>query len=165
MEPEPGNRSLVLVIDDDNDGRRAIRRTMGSLGFDVVQASTGLVALELVQRLPHSFQFVLTDLDLPGLPGALVMETLRLFRPELPVLCMGESKAVGVAAVPNGCLRKPLQEAELRRQLDAALAGARTGWTPFAGSVSEQAVTRARARYAEARSLVEAALELARDQG
>ncbi len=161
MEPQSGSRSLVLVIADDNDGRRAIRKMFDSLGFDVVHASNGIVGLELIQRLPRSFRFVLTDLDIPGVPGVVIMETLRLFRPELPVLCMGEAKTVGALAGPRGCLVKPLQMEELRTQAHAALANA-APWEPGSDSPSEQAVLRARARYAEAKSLVDAALELAR---
>ena len=161
MEPKSGSRSLVLVIAGDNDGRRAIRNMFDNLGFDVVHASTGLVGLELIQRLPRSFQLVLTDLDLPGVSGVVIMETLRLFRPELPVLCMEEAKAVGALAGPRGCLSKPLQMEELRTQAHAALANA-APWEPGADAASEQAILRARARYAEAKSLVHAALELAR---
>ncbi|MGH7630052.1 MAG: response regulator [Gemmatimonadales bacterium] len=151
----------MLVIDGDSDSRRAVRRMLSNLGFDVVQASNGLVGLELIQRLPRNFQFVLTDLDLPGVPGAVIMETLRLFRPELPVLCMGEGKAVGVFAVPERCLSKPLRAEELRPQVQAVLADA-PRWEPGPGWATEQAMLRARARYAEGKSLVDAALELAR---
>jgi DNA-binding response OmpR family regulator len=162
MGAESPNRGLALVIDGDNDGRRVIRKMLGSLGFDVVQASSGLVGLELIQRLPQSFQLVLIDVDLPGLPGAVVIETLRLFRPELPVLCMGEGKAVGVLAAPSGCLAKPLQVDELRLQLQAALTRTTQHWEAESGQHSHQAALRARARYAEGKNLVEAALELAR---
>lgn len=162
MGPESASCSLVLVIDDDSDGRRAIRRMLNSLGFDAVQASSGLVGLELIQRLPRSFLLVLMDVDLPGLPGVVIIETLRLFRPELPVLCMGEGKAVGMLAAPTGCLTKPLQVEELRLQVQAAVAQTAREWEPASGSHSNQAVLRARARYAEGNNLVEAALELAR---
>jgi CheY-like chemotaxis protein len=152
----------VLVIDDDNGSRRTIRRMLGNLGFDVVHASGGLVGLELIQRLPQSFRFVLIDVDLPGVPGAVIMETLRLFRPEVPVVCMGEGKAVGVLAAPTGCLRKPLVAEQLRLHVGAMLAKATPDWEPAINPHAEQAVLRAQARYAEGRNLVEAALELAR---
>ncbi|MGH7516647.1 MAG: response regulator [Gemmatimonadales bacterium] len=161
MEPVSGSRSLVLVIADDNDGRRVIRKLFDNLGFDVVHASNGLVGLELIQRLPRRFQLVLIDLDIPGVPAVVIMETLRLFRPELPVLCMGEREAVGVLAAPERCLSKPLRAEELRPQVEAALAGA-PRWEPASGCATEPAVLRARARYAEGKRLVDAALELAR---
>lgn len=155
-------RNLALVIDGDAEGRQAIRRMLGELEFDVVQASNGLVGLELIQRLPQAFRVVLTDLDLPGIPGSIIIETLRIFRPELPVLCMGEGRAVGVLAAPSNCLSKPIQGAELGAQVRAVLSGAVGRWEPPSGAVAEQAVVRARARYEEMNNLVDAAIELAR---
>lgn len=158
MGAEPFIRSLVLVIDVDHENRRAVRRMFGSLGFDVVQASNALVGLELVQRLGRSFQLLLIDLDLPGMPGTVVIETLRLFRPQLPVLCTGRGKTVGVPATPEQCLGKPLQLDELREKVAAALAKPTHQWTPETADVA----LRARARYAEGENLIDAALELAR---
>jgi DNA-binding response OmpR family regulator len=160
MGTEPAIRSLALVVDDDHEGRRAVRRMFGGLGFDVVQTSNTLVALELIQRLGQSFQLVLIDLELPGLPGAIVVETLRLFRPELPVLCIGNGMAVGVLASAQSCLGKPLQADELRARVDAALTRAADPWSPAVPAGTE-VVLRARARYAERKNLVDAALELA----
>jgi DNA-binding response OmpR family regulator len=161
MEFGPATRGLVLVVDSENDNRPGIRKLFGSLGFDVVHAFTGLVALELIQRLPQSFQLVLIDLALPGLAGQVVIDTLRLFRPELPVLCMSDARTVGAAVVPQRCLSRPLQAEELRMRLEGALSGADTEWEPVSRPTAD-AVVRARLRYAEGRGLAEAALELAR---
>ncbi|MBA3521306.1 MAG: response regulator [Gemmatimonadales bacterium] len=148
---------LVLLMDNMFETRRASRHMLEQRGLEVVQASNGMAGLELVQRLPQSFRFVLVDLDLPGLPSAVVLETLRLFRPELPVLCMGEAHAAAAA----GCLTKPLREEELVAHLSAAV-GSASRWVHPAGPRSEDAVARARARFAVIGDLVEAALELAR---
>jgi CheY-like chemotaxis protein len=148
---------LVLLVDNDVSSRREVRHLLEARGLDVVQASNGLAALELVQRLPRSFRLVLTDLDLPGIRGAVVVETLRLFRPDLPVLCM--SNRVGAIAGNEGkrCLVKPLREADLGKTLEQIA----HHWDPqLLLEVSETAVARARARYAVAGDLVEAALEL-----
>ncbi|HET8625702.1 MAG TPA: response regulator [Gemmatimonadales bacterium] len=155
-------RGLALVIDDEPDSRRETRRLLGALGFDVVHAATGLVGLELVQRLPESFALVLTDLTLRGVPGAVVVEALRLFRPELPVLCMGRARAVGVPALPQRCLAKPLQAAELRARVEAVLNGVPNEGELSSQPLSGEVVARAREQYAAGRGLVEAALELAR---
>ncbi|MBA3346521.1 MAG: response regulator [Gemmatimonadales bacterium] len=159
MEPSDHTEGggLVLLIDNTFETRRASRHLLEQRGFEVIQASNGMAGLELVQRLPQSFRFVLVDLELPGLPSAAVLETLRLFRPELPVLCMGEAHAAAAA----GCLTKPLREEELVAHLSAAV-GSSSRWLHPAGPRSEDAVARARARFAVIGDLVEAALELAR---
>jgi DNA-binding response OmpR family regulator len=161
MEAESGEHLLALVIDPDPGSRRAIRKMLAASGFEAVHAPNGLVGLELIQRLPDSFRLLLVDLELPGIPGAVVMETLRLFRPDLPVLCMATA-AVGAAVTAAGCLSKPVDPAELRTQIDAALAGAAPRWEPAGGATAAEAVLRARACYDQGKSLVDAALELAR---
>ena len=161
MEPGSADHRLALVIDPDTACRGSIRRMLAALGFDVVQAANGLVGLELIQRLPESFGLVLTDLDLPGVPGVVVVETLQRFRPGLPVVCMGRSAAVA-AAPATGCLLKPLDAGELKAQIESVLAGTRSHWDGDRSVAAQEAVLRAEARYAQGNSLVEAALELAR---
>ncbi len=162
-ENEPNDRKLVLLIDHDVEARRHTRRLLESQGMEVVQASNGIAGLELIQRLPHSFRLVVTDLDLPGLSGIVILETLRLFRPDLPVLCTsGANVSVGTGPV-KGCLSKPVQGAELEGQVQAALAPEASSWQPpISGGISDDAVARARARFAVVGDLLEAALEVAR---
>jgi CheY-like chemotaxis protein len=157
--PRPDGRRLVLLVDNDVEARRHARHLLELRGVDVVQASNGMAALELIQRLPRSFRMVLMDLDLPGVPGPVVVETLRLFRPDLPVFCMCAVKAGSEAAEIRRCLAKPLRD----DALGAALAEGVDGWTPReAGRVPEAAAARAKACFAAGGDLVEAALELAR---
>ncbi len=156
----PIDRKLVLLVDDDLESRRQARRLLEQHGQEVVQASNGIVALELIQRLPNSFRLVVMEIDLPGVPGAVVVETLRLFRPDLPVLCLMGARSLYAVAM-NGCLMKPLQSAELRAAVEAALEGGANAWEPRpVEGVAESAVARARARFATTGNLVEAALEL-----
>ncbi len=52
---EAGESRLVLLVDDDVDSRRHVRRLLELRGMEVVQATNGLAALELLQRLPAAF--------------------------------------------------------------------------------------------------------------
>jgi CheY-like chemotaxis protein len=163
MAQGSGDRNLVLLVDDDVESRRHARHLLELDGMEVVQASNGIAALELVQRLPGSFRLVLTEIDLPGVSGAVVVETLRLFRPDLPVLCLVSSRAILGAPTMDGCLLKPIQSTELRAAVDAALRGGASAWEPrLTDGITEAATARARARFAQAGDLVEAALELSR---
>lgn len=157
------NGKLVMLVDDDVESRRQARHLLELRGMEVVQASNGMAALGLIQRLPDSFRLVVTELELPGISGAVLVGALRLFRPDLPVLCIsGSRNDAGIPAVA-GCLRKPLQDSELHPAIKAVLGGGRTEWEPrFTEGLSESATARARARFAVGNDLVEAALELAR---
>jgi CheY-like chemotaxis protein len=153
-----GNGRLVLLVDDDMDSRRHARHLLELRGMEVVQASNGIAALELIQRLPRRFGLVLTELDLPGISGAVLSETLRIFRPDLPTLCM--SRRAAAAAVEGWrCLAKPLHGPDL----EAALENDRS--PDGAPAFPAAWVARARTRYAAVGDLVEAALELARGAG
>ena len=159
MDQERTRGSLALVIDDDPEARRSARALLEARGYDVVHASNGLAALELIQRLPESFRLVLTELDLQGLPGTALIEALRLFRPDLPVLCLSGRRS---AVFAGGCLEKPLRAGELDVYLGALQGGMAPRWDAVGAVTDEQAIDRAKARYALGGDLVEAALELAR---
>jgi CheY-like chemotaxis protein len=149
---------LVLLVDDDVESRRHARHVLELRGLEVIQASNGIAALELIQRLPHRFRLVLTELDLPGISGAVLSETLRIFRPDLPTLCMS-SRAVAGAVDGRRCLGKPIQAPELEAALDDS---GSVGAVEHRPVFPEAWVARARSRYAAVGDLVEAALELAR---
>jgi CheY-like chemotaxis protein len=155
----PSDGKLVLLVDYDVESRRQARHLLEHRGMDVVQASNGMAALELIQRLPQSFRLVLTDLDLPGIPGPVVIETLRMFRPDLLVLCMAVTRTVVGASQSRRCLAKPLQGGEL----EAALTESMNGWElECLLEIPDPVATRVRARFAMVGDLVEAALEIYR---
>lgn len=153
-------RRLVLLVDGDVESRRQARHLLELHGMEVIQATNGIAALELIQRLPESFRLVITELHLPGLPGTVVAEALRIFRPDIPTLCISSRAAVATAA-GRRCLAKPLQGPELQ----AAVQGG-AFWEPDGQpGLPDACVARARARYAAVGDLVEAAFELARGSG
>jgi two-component system cell cycle response regulator DivK len=60
-------RPLVLVVEDDRDGRLLLLGWLSDSGFRVEQAHNGLQALErAIDLLPDA---ILTDLHLPGIDG------------------------------------------------------------------------------------------------
>ena len=152
---------LVLLVDDDVESRRHARQVLELYGLEVVQASNGIAALELIQRLPQHFRLVLTDLDLPGISGIVLVETLRIFRPDLPAMCMSGRAAAGVVD-GRRCLGKPLQSPDLHAALGN---GGLSGDAEHGPALPEPWIARARARYAMVGDLVEAAMELARAAG
>ncbi len=71
----PSERPLVLLIDDDRDGRLLFAEWLEEAGFRVDQAHNGLQALErAIDLLPDA---VLTDLNIPGIDGYELTRRLR----------------------------------------------------------------------------------------
>lgn len=153
-----GDGRMVLLVDHDVESRRHARHLLELHGMEVIQASNGIAALELIQRLPRRFGVVLTEIDLPDLPGSVVRQTLRVFRPDLVTLCMS-SRAVAGLVDGRRCLAKPLQSADLQAALGNGRDPSQDDDEP---DLPEDQIARARARYAALGDLVEAAIELAR---
>lgn len=67
---------MVLVVDDSESVRSAVRKMLEKLDYDVAEASDGAEALKIcgAGRLPDA---MLLDLDMPGMDGLSCLENLR----------------------------------------------------------------------------------------
>lgn len=65
----------VLLVEDDNEGRRLYAEWLTQAGFDVTQAHNGLQALERAfESMPD---VVVTDLNIPGIDGFQLTRRLK----------------------------------------------------------------------------------------
>ena len=119
------DHDLVLVVDDDSLVRQTTVATLGQLGYNVVDAPSGRVAIELVRARPERFGAVLLDLVMPELTGGQTLKELRKVREDLPVIiCTGyaadahldEEARAGIA----GLVYKPFSGERLAEVLEAA---------------------------------------------
>jgi diguanylate cyclase (GGDEF)-like protein len=69
------SRPRLLIVDDISDNRNILMRRFERRGFDVVEAASGLEAIELTER--YFFDLVLLDVMMPGIDG---IETLKRIR-------------------------------------------------------------------------------------
>jgi diguanylate cyclase (GGDEF)-like protein len=82
--PEPKPR--LLIVDDISDNRAILTRRFQSRGFQIVEAESGLEALELIET--DGFDLVLLDIVMPGIDGIETLKRIRARRSpsELPVI-------------------------------------------------------------------------------
>jgi CheY-like chemotaxis protein len=73
----PSGTETLLVIDGDDPVRGAIRAVLVELGYRVVDAPTGDLALTQAETVGAPIALVLADLRAPGLPGPEVVARLR----------------------------------------------------------------------------------------
>jgi two-component system chemotaxis response regulator CheY len=59
----------AIVIDDSRAMRLILRRILGQLGFDVVEAGDGRAALDLLAELPELPALALIDWNMPNMNG------------------------------------------------------------------------------------------------
>jgi two-component system, OmpR family, response regulator MprA len=114
----------ILVVDDDDGLRKALRRVLASHGFEVEVAGDGDEALARLGA--RSFDAVVLDVMMPGRDGIEVCERLRAGGDELPVLMLTardavRDRVVGLEAGADDYLVKPFANEELVARLRALL--------------------------------------------
>jgi two-component system, cell cycle sensor histidine kinase and response regulator CckA len=60
---------MVLVVDDEAIARNFIERALSQEGYQVVVASDGETALEILRSMDRKVALVITDLVMPGMGG------------------------------------------------------------------------------------------------
>ena len=112
----------ILLVDDDPQVRRALRTTLTSAGYIVVEARTGEEALEEVQA-EGAVDMVLLDLKMPGIGG---LEACRRIRKifDVPILVISvlrtqEDKVQAFDAGADDYLVKPFGIQELLSRIHA----------------------------------------------
>lgn len=119
----------VLVVDDEALVREVATLALKGAGFEVLTASDGEEALELLRSCGAGLAAVVLDVTMPRLGGIEVFGRLREVHPALPVLWSSghaERDLGGLAQAPCcGFLAKPYLPDELVEKLDGLLAAAR----------------------------------------
>ncbi len=74
----------VLIVEDDDAGRRSIERFLRDSGFEVTSAADAEIAERLLDE--HPFSVVVTDYRLPGIDGIELVRRVKARNPALPCL-------------------------------------------------------------------------------
>jgi two-component system KDP operon response regulator KdpE len=114
--------SRVLVVDDDDQIREALRRGLRARDYDVLTAGNGETALDVLAGA--AVDVVVLDLGLPGIDGHEVIRRLRSFS-DVPVVVLSvrESQSEKVMALDAGAddyVVKPFGMDELLARMRAA---------------------------------------------
>ncbi|MDP2333363.1 MAG: response regulator [Reyranella sp.] len=119
-------RKKVLLVDDDEAVRAASVGLLASLGYQVVVASSGAEALDLLTRF-DDIDVLFTDVVMPGgMDGGEVAKRARALRPGVKVLFAsgyfeGALVREGNIAANAHFLVKPYRKKDLARMMDEVL--------------------------------------------
>jgi two-component system chemotaxis response regulator CheY len=122
------NNMKFLVVDDFSTMRRIVKNCLQELGYtDITEADDGSTALPMLKN--GSFDFLITDWNMPGMPG---LELLKAVRGDpklakLPVLMLtAEAKREQIIeaaqAGVSGYVIKPFTAVTLKEKIDKILA-------------------------------------------
>jgi two-component system KDP operon response regulator KdpE len=115
----------VLVIDDEPPIRKLLRVGLTAHGYQIIEASSGKMALELFGEQPPPDLIVL-DLGLPDMQGHELLRTMRARNDSVPIVVLSsrDDEAGKVQALDSGAddyLTKPFGMDELLARMRAAL--------------------------------------------
>jgi CheY-like chemotaxis protein len=117
----------IIVADDDERVRRYFVDVLEFAGYEVLPASTGLEALDLVQRRKDAC-ILLTDVQMPGMDGLCLARQAREVHADIDVVFVtGRDRGdLAALAVPDSCiLLKPCRATVLLEAVEMMLANAR----------------------------------------
>lgn len=118
-------KNRILVVDDEEAIREVVSSMLNQAGFSSRQAASGVEALELLDS-GAQFELILTDLMMPELDGACLLEKVKERFPDITVVMVTavHDISVALAAIRNGAydyLLKPFEREQLLAMVRRAL--------------------------------------------
>jgi two-component system, OmpR family, KDP operon response regulator KdpE len=118
------SQSRVLIVDDEASIRKALRTTLGTLGFELEEACGAEQAVSFV-RSEH-YDAALLDINMPGMGGIEACREMRRLVPQLPILMLtvrddAEDKIEALDAGADDYITKPFHVGELMARVRAAV--------------------------------------------
>jgi CheY-like chemotaxis protein len=121
----------ILIIDDDPDVLRTLRRVVESQGHTVHEAADGVTALRFFAGQPTDL--VITDIYMPGMDGIELIMRIKEAFPEARVVAMSGGgrlpmdNVLGAASMlgAEALLEKPFTVEDVASAVERALAASR----------------------------------------
>src|SRR3990172_1348909 len=115
--PEKKIRKKILVVDDEERICDAVKRALERTGYRVEASLSALEALETIYK--GAFDMVICDIKMPGMDGMSLLDRIKEFDPNLPVLMITGYASIesAVEAVRKGAheyISKPFSPAQIR---------------------------------------------------
>jgi two-component system cell cycle sensor histidine kinase/response regulator CckA len=94
----------VLLVEDEDVVRNFAARALSRQGYEVLEAGTGVEALEVMEREKGKIDIVVSDVIMPEMDGPTLLKELRKTNPDL--------KFIFVSGYPDDAFKKSLDENE-----------------------------------------------------
>ncbi len=116
---------LVLLVEDEEPVRRLAARALKRQGFDVLEAGSGVEALEVMREVDGKVDLVVSDIVMPEMDGPTLLKELRKQQPDMKLIFIsGYAEDALQTLNPEEefeFLPKPFQLAELVAKVKATL--------------------------------------------
>jgi DNA-binding response OmpR family regulator len=122
METSPVSRKRVLLVDDEQGVRIAVKLLLEALfDYDITEASNGREAVRVFSR--DKFDLVITDYSMPDMKGNQLAVEIRKVAPKQPILMITAfaDQLRGAENPVDDILNKPFSARELTEAIDKVL--------------------------------------------
>jgi two-component system cell cycle sensor histidine kinase/response regulator CckA len=123
--PPEGNvagTETVLLVEDEDPVRIAMKRSLERLGYTVLEASNGETGLSALAERGEDIDVVVTDVMMPGMTGRAMADQLLTTRPEMPVVFISGyaddvTRERGLVDETHAFMQKPFTGLQLARTI------------------------------------------------
>ena len=103
----------LLIIEDNEEVLRSLKKYFTKKKYDVVTASNGLDGLKVYESDEKGFDLIITDLVMPNISGVAIISLVKKKSPQTPVIAItgwGEHpEALATEAQADLVLEKPIE--------------------------------------------------------
>lgn len=103
----------LLIIEDNEEVLRSLKKYFTKKNYDVVTASNGLDGLKVYENDQDGFDLIITDLVMPNISGVAIISLVKKKSPQTPVIAItgwGEHpEALATEAQADLVLEKPIE--------------------------------------------------------
>jgi CheY-like chemotaxis protein len=108
----------IMIVDDEEDIRICFKEILEGYGYRVHLFQNGIDALKAFEKNVQQFDLIITDMTMPGITGAELIQKIHAIRQDIPsILCSGFSGLMNdEKAFQFGvgrCLMKPVSKRDL----------------------------------------------------
>lgn len=110
-------KRLILVIDDDQEMNRLLKKVLEKEGYIVETAVNGLQGFMLAGK--YTYDLVITDLKMPGMSGLELIKRVRAMSPDQKIILITAYSGVDnyIRAMGSGAfefMNKPVKMGDLK---------------------------------------------------
>jgi two-component system, cell cycle sensor histidine kinase and response regulator CckA len=122
----PAGTRTVMIVEDDEAVRELARLVLSRGGYEVIAFTNGAAALDKAASSRVDVDVVLTDVVMPGMSGPELVQRLRAFHPNLPVVFMSgyaeeATSRLKIDSATLNLLSKPFAPRDLLKRIAEAI--------------------------------------------
>ncbi|NGM51399.1 response regulator [Caulobacter sp. 602-2] len=122
VEPSGDERGAILIVEDNAEVGDFARQLLEDLGYETCLVANGQRAVAVLEERAEAFDYVFTDVVMPGISGLELARRINARWPDMPVVLTSGYSQVLADDVHHGfpVLQKPYSIGELGRMLRSA---------------------------------------------